>query len=328
MRKKIIYITSAALAFCLASCSDNFEDASKKHVYGEGENPYLRADVAATINIDVTLLIGQTDPLTVDLTKYAETIQSCLGMTVSEMVGGVGNGRVAFHVINAARGNWDTTAPNKGANGYYLNSAGGIGSAGDFVTSIELDPSDTALKLLVSEGVEGGAYTANVGFAVKNGINFDQYVRFRFQITVKDPTKIMLEGTIPEGDYNTFGINFEDHKELIEVSMGMSFEDFSAAVLNVEGDMALYMVDASGAWIKDSPYTANGLGFWCNADGKPIVWGSGCLYFVETYSDGAGVSVGRYTGIASGTKVIAHFVYASKSDPSKYIEFIINATFA
>ena len=54
-------------------------------------------------------------------------------------------------------------------------------------------------------------------------------------------------------------------------------------------------------------------------------WGTdGFSFYVETH-DGS-VGIGRAPGLASGTEAKVHFVYASKSDDSKYIELVVNAT--
>lgn len=68
------------------------------------------------------------------------------------------------------------------------------------------------------------------------------------------------------------------------------------------------------------------IGFWCTKDGTIQNWGSGCLYFVQAV-DGS-LNIGRYEKIASGTTGKVHCVLASKKDPSKYVEFIVNITFA
>ena len=42
MKKNILYVLLGGLLLSLAACSENWEDATSKHVYGENENPYLR----------------------------------------------------------------------------------------------------------------------------------------------------------------------------------------------------------------------------------------------------------------------------------------------
>lgn len=49
------------------------------------------------------------------------------------------------------------------------------------------------------------------------------------------------------------------------------------------------------------------------------------MFFVETH-DGT-VGIGRYPKIASGSTSKVHFVYASKTDVSKFMEFVITANY-
>ena len=43
----------------------------------------------------------------------------------------------------------------------------------------------------------GTAISINVGFAINNGANLDDYVRFAFDVTVTDPGRIVVANTIP-----------------------------------------------------------------------------------------------------------------------------------
>ncbi|MBM6992480.1 MAG: DUF4859 domain-containing protein [Prevotella sp.] len=326
MKKNILYIMMASVAIGLTSCSADYEDASQKHVYTDAESPYLRTDVEANVSVMAEFNKGHVTPLTVNLNDYASIIQSKLGMTVDEMVSGVATGKVVFYNINSNRGVWDKTAPTKGTTGWYYSKTGLVTDAASQAGSVELDASAKALVIQVpEESLAGVTFATNVGFAVNNGKDYDQYVRFNIQFLVSDPGLATPVFTIPAGDYASFEIPFADYQTAIETCMGMTVKEFNAAVQDAAGDIALYMVDADGKWITGKDYTANGLGYWCDGDGNPRGWGDGCAYFVETH-DGT-VGVGRYPGIASGTKKTVHFVYASKSDPSKYVEFVCSATF-
>ena len=326
MKKNILYIAMACAALSLISCSGDWEDASSKHVYGESEIPYLRTDASANIAVNAEFRKGHVNPITVNLKDYAETIQSKLGMTVDDMIAGVNSGKVVFYNINASQGRWNKTAPTKGSTGWYYDASGNLTTADAQAGSIELDAAGKSLIINVPEASAAGVtFNTNVGFAVVNGKDYDQYVRFSVQFAVTDPGLIMPTFTIPAGDYNSFEISFADYATSIEKCMGMSVSDFNKAVQDPEGDIAMYMVNASGKWITDKSYTANGIGFWCDGDGNPQGWGDGCVYYVETH-DGT-VGVGRYPGVASGTQKTVHFVYASKTDSSKYVEFVCITSF-
>ena len=45
--------------------------------------------------------------------------------------------------------------------------------------------------------------------------NYDDYVRFSFTIMVTDPSLIMANVTIPEGDYNTYSVKYADYEHAI-----------------------------------------------------------------------------------------------------------------
>ena len=49
MKKNILSIFCCLSLLTLASCSDDYNDASTKHVYGENEDPYLKVDEDAQI---------------------------------------------------------------------------------------------------------------------------------------------------------------------------------------------------------------------------------------------------------------------------------------
>ena len=70
----------------------------------------------------------------------------------------------------------------------------------------------------------------NVGFAINNGADFDDYIRFSFDVTVTDPSKIVISGTLAAGDYAGFSINFADYADAIEPCIGLSVDEFSKQV--------------------------------------------------------------------------------------------------
>lgn len=169
----------------------------------------------------------------------------------------------------------------------------------------------------------------NVGFAINNGADFDDYIRFSFDVTVTDPSKIVISGTLAAGDYAGFSINFADYADAIEPCIGLSVDEFSKQVKS-SGDssitptIAMYPVKEDGTWDETSEYTANGLGYWFDGKSNVSSYGDNCVYFIE--SGEGSVFVGRYVNIASGTIIKAHFVYAMIEDHSRYVEFIVSGT--
>ena len=326
MKKNILYIAMACLALGFTACSDDPNDAVTKHVYGPDEAPYLRTDASATIAYSAEFRKGHVSPKTIYLKDYAEQIQTKLKMTVDDMIAGLETGEVVFYNINTARGCWNKAAATKGSNGWWYNTSGGVTDATSGVASIELDKTAKALILSVpEESAAGVSVAANVGFAIDNGKDYDDYIRFNISFAVTDPGTVILNVTIPSGDYASYEVEFADVESAIQACFGMSASDFNALVQDASGDIAMYMVDDDGNWDTTSNYTANGIGYWLDATGKVTTWGAdGFSYYVETH-DGT-VGIGRAPGLASGTEGKLHFVYASKSDSSKYIEFVINTT--
>ena len=327
MKKNILYIAAVCMALGLSACSTDPEDAVEKHVYTESEAPYLRTDPDANISTTAEFRKGHVMPKTINLKDYAEIIQTKLGMTVDDMIAGLETGKVVFYNINTSRGIWDKTATTKGTTGWYYNKSGQIVSKeSDAAGYIELDKASKSIIIGVPESSSAGvSFTDNVGFAINNGKDYDQYVRLNVLISVTDPGLIMPTIKIPAGDYSSYEVKFTDYSTAIEKCLGMTASDFNSVVQDSKGDIAMYMADDEGNWDTTSTYTANGIGYWLDGSGKVTTWGkTGFSYFVETH-DGT-VGIGRAPGVASGTKVKLHFVYASKTDKSKFIEFVCNVT--
>ncbi len=324
MKKNIIYITALCAVMGLAACSNDPEDAVSKHVYTADESPYLRTDTSANIALTAEFRKGHIQQKVIDLKDYAVKIQNHLGMTVDEMISELESGKVVFYNININKGVWDKTVPND-STGWGYDASGAVSDTAR-VASITLDKVNKLLVLDVPANSDAGlSLNENVGFAVNDGKDFDKYVRFSISMSVTDPGTVIKTISIPSGDYSATELKFSDIETAVKACFDMSSTDFNKIVQDTSGDIAMYMVDANGNWITGKDYTANGIGFWCDASGNPISWSSKCQYFVETH-DGS-VGIGRYAGIASGTQAKVHFVYASKSDSSKFMEFVITVNF-
>ena len=331
MKKNILYIAMACFALGFTACSDDPEDAVSKHVYGPDEAPYLRADADATVTLNAEFRKGHVAAKTISLKDYAEQIQTNLKMTVDDMLAGLESGNVVFHSINSARGAWDMSAMTKGNGWWYNNNGAVVNDSG--VASIELDKVSKSLILDVPEGSAAGlSMTANVGFAVVNGKDYDQYVRFAVNFAVTDPGTIIKNITIPDGDYASYEFDLTSIEAAISACFGMTSAEFISLISDTENDIAMYLVDDEGNWDTDSPYTAGGIGFWVDVNNKVCNWSgdgysAGNFYYIETHADNKSVGIGRAPGVPSGTVAKVHFVYASKTDSSQYVEFVLNATF-
>lgn len=151
MKKNFIYALIACFTLSLAACSTDPEDATSKHVYGENENPYLKTNADAVVSTKAEFPISRLEAKTVKLTDYAEKFHTYLGMTVDETLAALSNGSVVFYPINISKNCWNRTAPTKGTNGWYYNTAGGVCDAASGIASIELDATKKELVLNVLE---------------------------------------------------------------------------------------------------------------------------------------------------------------------------------
>ena len=324
--KKYIYMAMACLTMGLASCSNDPEDAVSKHVYGPDENPYLRADETATIATELEFRVGHIAPKTIYLKDHAETIQKKLGMTVDDMLTGLDNGKVVFYNINTNKRAWDKTAPNNGT-GWSYNDKGMI-ATDNAVASVVLDKTQKCLTIDAPKDTPAGvSMTVNIGFAIDNGADYDKYVRFSLAISVGDPGLYITSVNIPAGDYQSAPVDFNKCTEQIEKCLNMTVSEFASEVKSPDNDIAMYVIGADGKWQTEANYTANGIGYWCNANDEVVNWGDGCLYYIETAEDGYSVNIGRYPNVDSGTSKRIRFLYAKKSDPSQFVEFLVDATF-
>lgn len=189
--KKIFLSIMACLTLGLTSCSDDPMDATSKHVYGPNENPYLRTSTEATIENNVEFTMGNISPVKIDINKYAEKINKNMGMTVDELFFALESGKVVFHNINVSRGAWDKTAPTKDSKGWYYNTEGSITTETGAVASVELDKTARELIINVPSNVTSDKdidFSVNIGFAVDNGKDYDNYIRFSITVKIKMPT--------------------------------------------------------------------------------------------------------------------------------------------
>lgn len=330
MKKNLLYMLMGGLMLSLTACSENWEDATGKHVYGENENPYLRADAAATVKTEFMFGAGQT--YTVNLTDYEEVFQAQLKMSVDQAIAGIASGTIAFNCINAARGAWDRTAPNKGTSGWYFDAASQVSDQSRGIVTVELNASAKTLVITALESAgDGGTLALNVGFAMK--ADYDHYVRIFNDITLVD-TPIELSVNIPGGDYSSYKLNFNDYADVIQKRMGMTVADFCNQLdgTNASGKVHMYVVDKTTCkWDTQSGYSAGGTGYWLNADGKRTTWGTaGFSLFVEiTDAKAQTMAIGRGeagAGVVAGKVYTFSIAFRDKEDVTKFFRFLITAT--
>lgn len=304
MKSNIIYILIICFGFTFFGCEDNIEDATSKHVYSENENPYLKVDINATVMIDMEFEVGRFEPQILNLEDYTEKFHQKLNVSVDQLINGLKNGDIVFYNINVNRGQWDKTEMTKGSTGWYYNSAGGvIDDSEGYVASLEINLDSKQLVINVNENVEAGTtITLNVGFAI-NGTDYDDYVRFTFNVAVTDPSLIITNIVIPKGDYSAAAIDFHDYAEVIEYNMNVSVDEFINNLdSNEGGTIHLYVIDnETGEWNTSSDYTANAPGYWMNAVGEVCAWGDDSFtLYAEVNTDEGVLNIGRAPGLLAG----------------------------
>lgn len=327
----------ALLACTATACnSDEPMDATSKHVYGENEAPYLRTASGANATVNVEFPVMRIDqPATISLKQFATYFHKNLNMTVDEALNAMDSGDVVFYNVNSARGKWDLTPPTLGTTGWYYNSYNAICQSEDAKFSIEFD---RAAKNLVVRAVNrpaaGTLGTFSVGFAVKNGRDFDRYMRFTVNTSVTDPTIVAFSGSIPGGAYSACGYDFRKCEDQIVKCFGMTAKEFIAAIDNEEV-VTFLMRDGKRRTVNDDgvttlPGTAGYLGWWMDENLDPVSWnGSGYpanFVFCEYGGDGI-FNFGRADKVASGTKTTVVVDFALKSNLDAHITLIASLVF-
>ena len=123
MKKNILLAFCCCSLLAFTACSDDYNDATSKHVYGENENPYLKIDTEAQISATGALEVNGEHSYTVKLSDYAAKFEEKMGMSVDAVIDGLSTGETVFYPINTTRNQWLKTAYNKNDAGWYFNSA-------------------------------------------------------------------------------------------------------------------------------------------------------------------------------------------------------------
>lgn len=267
MKKTILSVFCCLSLWALASCSDDYNEASTKHVYGENEDPYLKVNEDAQITWAETFKINiasSSSQIVVDLNDYEARFENLLGMSVDGVLSGLEEGSVVFYPINASRNKW-TKSAYTADNGWYFNSASQPCAADDADRKATVTLDKTAKTLTAAVTPEAGGGTSlqlNVGFA-KNGPDYDDYVRFTFNLTVTDPTYVYMDYTFSYGGDYTIELP-DDYASNIKDVFDMTFAEFDAALQSGEIQFAL-INPTSGEWISKSAANTE---YYTNLDGE------------------------------------------------------------
>lgn len=218
MKKNILLALCCCSLLAFTGCSDDYTDATSKHIYGENENPYLKTNTNAQVTTNVALEVNGRHAYVLNLSDYTDKFEELMGMSVDAAVAGLDTKATVFYPINTTRNQWLKTAYTKDGAGWYFNSVGQPCSADDAdgKATVTLDKVAKTLNVELTEGgiVAGTVFTLNVGFAV-NGPDYDDYVRFTFEVGVTDPT-VSVVSVAFSSDNATVTLPVEDYKENIE----------------------------------------------------------------------------------------------------------------
>lgn len=334
MRKNIIIgLAAAVLGLAGVSCSHDYDDSTKVHVYGPDENPPVKADPSVTGTRAFEMQSGDTDPVTIDIYDYADMIETAFGVTPDELLSKLGTEYVVCP-INPNRMVWNKAAANTGDEyGWYINKNANVCEQADplYYGKLVFNAPQHRFEFYLDPEA-GGSVPMEIGFA-KVGPNYNTHVRFVMAVTAYDRSYVFRDIVIPAGDYNAYEWDWSDFEENIKYVFGdnWTWQKYHAAT--EQGEIGIFMIDhATNAFMWDGESTANGGGYWCDSAGNIVTWGSdGCTYYIEPWMDPDWdehcYAIGRFPGIAPGTVCTVKFGAALNADHSKALTFILTATF-
>lgn len=329
MKKNILLAFCCCSLLAFTACSDDYNDATSKHVYGENENPYLRIDTEAQISASGDLEVNGEHSYTVKLSDYAAKFEEKMGMSVDAVVDGLSTGETVFYPINTTRNQWMKAAYNKDNAGWYFNSANQPCTQDDenCKASVVLDKTNKELVFELTEGgiAAGTVLALEVGFA-KNGPNYDNYVRFTLNASVTDPTVAVATVELPNTNYTSDDILLTSIEENIAAVFEMTLEEFITAF--DEGTVKFYAADpTTGVWDTESAYTGEApAGYWFDEAGKVCAYpGVVCANFKPDSDDVSKscVKLCCMPETAVGKQYNCSFGFIDTTDATKFFRFVV-----
>lgn len=325
--KKIFYLALMAIATLgFTACSDDYEDATSVHQYGENENPPLKGSDADMVSASVRMNQANagTETVTVDLTDYADKIQTQLGMSLDQAIAGLNDGSVRFLPINPTRRTWDKTPANAGENTWKMSASGIVTDDDDQAyCTVQFVPSAKQLKITLTQNAEAGIIPVTTGFVKTEDSAYPTNFRCQTLVTVTDASVVDVAITVPKGGYATAAFNFADVADNIKFAFGLSdLSTFATDIDTSNPKYDIYMMSSTGTlYGGPGEYTANGAGYWLNQNLDIVTWGKdGYALFIEPdvydydaeayRTDGGGLNIGRLDNDnpASGTVINASLV--------------------
>lgn len=343
--KKILYsvLLACATLSLTTACSEDYEDATEKHIYGENENPPLKGSDANMPSAGLAMAQAEagTQVMTVSLTDYEETVSSQLGMSLDEAIAALNGGSVKFLVANPARRVWDKTAANAGDNKWALSAAGIVTDPENASIIVEFVPTSKQLKFQLTDKAVAGIIPVVVGFVKTDDSAYSTNFRCQSLITVTDASVVNVDVFVPKGDYAVGSVALGDYAKNIDFAFGVTPYDLTVGIDTADPLYDAYLMDASGnLYGGPDSYTANGAGYWMTEALEITSWGAeGFALFVEPniydwdvedyYADGGFLNIGRLSSDtpASGSVIKMNYVLVSKKDSKKTLTFMFNITF-
>ena len=120
MKKNILLALCCCSLLAFAGCSDDYTDATSKHIYGENENPYLKTNTNAQVTTNVALEVNGRHAYVLNLSDYTNKFEELMGMSVDAAVAGLDTKATVFYPINMTRNQWLKTAYTKDGAGWYF----------------------------------------------------------------------------------------------------------------------------------------------------------------------------------------------------------------
>lgn len=322
MKKNILLAFCCCSLLAFTACSDDYNDATSKHVYGENENPYLKIDTEAQISATGALEVNGEHSYTVKLSDYAAKFEEKMGMSVDAVIDGLSTGETVFYPINTTRNQWLKTPYNKDDAGWYFNSANQPCAQDDEAckASVVLDKTNKELVFELTEGgiTAGTVLALEVGFA-KNGPDYDDYVRFTLNASVTDPTVAVATVALPNTNYTSDDILLTSIEENIAAVFEMTLDEFITAF--DEGTIKFYAADpTTGVWDTESAYTGEQpAGYWFDEAGKV------CANFKPDSNDVSKscVKLCCMPDTPVGKQYNCSFGFIDTTDATKFFRFVV-----
>ena len=329
MKKNILLAFCCCSLLAFTACSDDYNDATSKHVYGENENPYLKIDTEAQISATGALEVNGEHSYTLKIACLDTPSVSAMGMSVDAVIDGLSTGETVFYPINTTRNQWLKTPYNKDDAGWYFNSANQPCAQDDEAckASVVLDKTNKELVFELTEGgiTAGTVLALEVGFA-KNGPDYDNYVRFTLNASVTDPTVAVATVELPNTDYTADDILLTSIEENIAAVFEMTLEEFITAF--DEGTVKFYAADpTTGVWDTESAYTGEApAGYWFDEAGKVCAYpGVVCANFKPDSDDVSKscVKLCCMPETAVGKQYNCSFGFIDTTDATKFFRFVV-----